>query len=246
MHREKKGGEIAWHFLRDDYTSSCGDEPPWKVGKTRTIQGTIAICEKGYHASPSWYSALSYADGSIACIVQLSSISGYDTDKMVGRTRKLIAAKSIACELRLFACDCAERALLRERERGQEPDSRSWNALEVATRYANGQATKEELAAAREAAWDVARYISRNTASNMARTASWEAAFNAACNADQEAARRAAAAAARNAAWAATFKAKGKPVKDTVWKAAWHAEIEWQKHRLDEYLTAVFQAGGTG
>ncbi len=61
--------EIAYHFLRDDYTTGCGNEPPWKVGKTRTIQGTIAICEKGYHASPSWYSALSYADGSIACIV---------------------------------------------------------------------------------------------------------------------------------------------------------------------------------
>ena len=40
---------------------------------------------------------------------------------------------------RLFAADCAERALLRERELGREPDDRSWAAVLTARRYANGE-----------------------------------------------------------------------------------------------------------
>ena len=49
---------------------------------------------------------------------------------------------------RLFACDCAERALQRERDAGREPDMRSWEAVAVSRRYANGQATDEERYAA--------------------------------------------------------------------------------------------------
>ena len=70
---------------------------------------------------------------------------------------------------RLFSCDCAERALNRERARGREPGERSWNALVVARRFANGEATREELAAARDAAWDAAR--------DAARAATWDAAW---------------------------------------------------------------------
>ena len=62
--------------------------------------------------------------------------------------------------LRLFACDCARRALERERSAGREPDPRSWTAVEVAERYARGEATEDDLAAARAAAraaaWDAA------------------------------------------------------------------------------------------
>ena len=54
----------------------------------------------------------------------------------------------------------AEKALLRERERGHEPDPRSWAAIAVARRYADGEASKVELAAAGHAAgaaaWDAA------------------------------------------------------------------------------------------
>jgi len=56
--------------------------------------------------------------------------------------------------LRLFACDCAERVLTNERDAGREPDPRSWTAVEVARKYAIGQATTEDLAAARAAAAD--------------------------------------------------------------------------------------------
>ncbi len=49
---------------------------------------------------------------------------------------------------RLFVVICAERALRRERE----TDPRLWRAVEVARRFALGEATKDKLAAARAAA----------------------------------------------------------------------------------------------
>ena len=52
---------------------------------------------------------------------------------------------------RLFACRCARRAL----SRVAKPDQRSLRAVEVAERYAEGTATKEELAAARRDAYAV-------------------------------------------------------------------------------------------
>ena len=69
-------------------------------------------------------------------------------------------AEKAACEriARLFSCDCAERALLRERAAGREPDARSFAAIEVARRFAKGEATDEERrnAAAAAAAADAA------------------------------------------------------------------------------------------
>ena len=54
---------------------------------------------------------------------------------------------------RLFSCDCVDRV------RHLMTDERSTNAIDVARRYANDEATIEELAAARaarDAAWDAA------------------------------------------------------------------------------------------
>ena len=46
-------------------------------------------------------------------------------------------------QLRLFACDCAERAL----KLIKTPDERSVEAVKIAKRYAEGKATKDELKA---------------------------------------------------------------------------------------------------
>ena len=85
--------------------------------------------------------------------------------------------------LRLFAVWCAREAL----EMIDDPDPRSVAACDVAERYANGEATDKELAAASAAASDAARAA----ASTAARAAAWAAASTAA------------RAAARAAAWAA-------------------------------------------
>jgi len=54
---------------------------------------------------------------------------------------------------RLFACDCAEK-VLPIYEKQYPKDIRPRQAIEVARKFANGEATQDALAAARDAAWD--------------------------------------------------------------------------------------------
>jgi len=119
---------------------------------------------------------------------------------------------------RLFACDCAERALSRERDAGREPDPRSWAAVEIARRYARGEATNLELTTALSAA-------AAASASAAAAAAAHTAAYSTAAAAARAAAAAArAAAAAMEAAWGATID------------AAMDAERRWQAKRLITYL----------
>ena len=80
----------------------------------------------------------------------------------------------------MFAVWCAREAL----KLVDEPDPRSIAACDVAERYENSEATKEELAAARATARDAARNAAwaaaRATARDAARDAAWAAARNAA------------------------------------------------------------------
>jgi len=69
-------------------------------------------------------------------------------------------------DMRLFAVWCAREAL----KLVTQPDLRSINACDVAEKYANGEATEEELYAAGDAAGDAAR-----AASGAAWAAAWAA-----------------------------------------------------------------------
>lgn len=90
-----------------------------------------------------------------------------------------------------FACRCAERAL----RRVENPDPRSVRAIEVKRAWIRGEATDDELEAARAAALDAAE--------DAARAAAWNAAHAAAGVAARAAARFAAMSAAEDAARAA-------------------------------------------
>ncbi len=151
---------LAYHFLRDNMTSGS-DLRPWVVGEERTLKGRLILCGYGYHYSPTARDALYYAEGPILCLVDVDDDGPQECDcpgahKGVSRRRKLLAAANVERELRLFACECAERAITRCHERGCEPDPRSLAAVEVAKRYAEGNATEDELQAAQGAASDAA------------------------------------------------------------------------------------------
>ena len=154
---------IAYHTLRADMRTGSGSsrEKPWKIDEERTLRGgTIELCKRGYHSSPTAFATLAYIQGPVLCLVEVSEPEQRDATKQVSRSRKLLRAVNVETELRLFACDCAERALLREREHGREPDERSWKAIEVSRLFARGEATVEELAAAAAAAgnWQRRRF----------------------------------------------------------------------------------------
>jgi len=98
-----------------------------------------------------------------------------------------------------FALWCAERV------RALMSDPRSKDALDVAARHLRGEATDEELVAARNAAsaaaWAAAEAAAPDAAWNAAWDAAWNAARDAAWDAEAAACDATAAAAAADAAW---------------------------------------------
>lgn len=112
-------------------------------------------------------------------------------------------------DLRLFAVWCA-----RQVEHLMQ-DQCSKDALNVAERFANGEATDEERAAAGDAAWDAAL----GAAGAAAGAAAWAAAWAAAGGAARAAALGAARAAAGDAAWDAARAAAWGAARAAAWDA---------------------------
>ena len=127
-------------------------------------------------------------------------------DKVWAFTRKGIVDDKT---LRLFAVACKRRV------QHLMNDQRSLDALDVAERYANGNATEGLL--------------------NAARTAAWEAAWDAANNAAWYAASAAANNAAIYAAWAAAMDV----ASNAEWDAAWETERQAQVEIAVELLTKL-------
>jgi hypothetical protein len=68
--------------------------------------------------------------------------------------------------LRLFACDCASRALNRWVKSGREPDPRNWEVIRKVRAVSNGLAPVSELAVARELADQACKeYIAKESQS---------------------------------------------------------------------------------
>jgi len=130
----------------------------------------------------------------------LSLITIIDSNGLDDALWCLRAVSGYGKEIRLFAVWCARQV----QHLMTEP--RSIAALDIAERFANGDATKEELYAAIDSAW-YAALTANDAASAAARAAAraeaWGAAWDAARAAASDAARAAARAAASAAAWTA-------------------------------------------
>jgi hypothetical protein len=247
------GGEAEWSLPQrnDDGTWTPGEWMP-------EIEGELKPCRNGYHVVtleqlPMWLSERVFE-------VEVGDEIMHEDDKLVTRTCRLTRECTGWNErtARLFACDCAEHVLSLY-EAKYPDDDRPRKAIEVARRYAEGTATREELAAARDAAREAAW-----AAAGAAREAAWAArdAAEAAREAAGDAARAATLAAALDAAeaaraaslaavWAAAGAAAGAAAEDAAgaaWEAAWAAEgaaagaaaraaeQQWQVERLGEIL----------
>ena len=153
---------------------------------TEPVEGELEACENGYHLTDADH-LLEWANEEMYEVEYEGELVEGD-DKYVVRSARL--TKRIETwndkTLRLFAVWCARNALALV----DNPDERSVNAVDVAERYANGKATKEELAAAWDAAWGAARTATRDAAWDAAwdtaRAAAWDADWGAAVDAQYD------------------------------------------------------------
>jgi hypothetical protein len=139
---------------------------------------------------------------------------------------------------RLFACRCVRETPLADGRTVWDllSDERSRTSVKVAERFAVGDATKEEMEAARTTAMEAATEAATEAARTAARTTAMEAATEAARTTAMEAATEAATEAARTAAWAAaraaTWAAAWAAARAATWAAAWEAQTEFFRQAL--------------
>lgn len=147
---------------------------------------TLNQIRKCSPCEPGWKKLLAHLSKTKADDEPLSIIAILDSIGLDDALWCLQAVKGYAREKQLYAVRCA-RAV-----QHLMTDQRSIDALNVAERFATGEATEQEMAAAAgAAAWDAA---------GAARAAAWAAAWEAAWEAARAAARSAAGYAERVAA----------------------------------------------
>lgn len=163
---------LAWHFLTKDLLPWEGRRrKPLYVGHLWKEKGPPVLCGHGLHASVHILDALCYAPGPVVCRVKVSGTVVYGGDKLVGTRRKILAMGDISTVLHTWACDVAE-AVCRE---FRVTDECCWAALEVKRRWIRGEATDEELTAARNSIRTAAVAAAEDAASDAANDAAWGA-----------------------------------------------------------------------
>ena len=237
--------DALFKFLDEDGSSYHGGTGSWglpsrhrdgtpRPGRWQTVSGPLVPCHNGLHVLR--FKDLLQWIGPALFHVEVDGervdLDDATEGKVVVRRARLVARVDTWNErtLRLFACDCAEHALLLTQARGIAIDHRSWNAIAVARRFASGEATADELAAARRAATAAARRVTRGGPG-------WDAARAAARAGAWDVAGAAAWAGAVAAAWAGAWDVARGAARGAARAAATDAERSWQTERLRSYLS---------
>jgi hypothetical protein len=115
-----------------------------EAGVTHKVEGKLAMCEFGLHASKKTLDALKYAQSNIVWLVELSGEILEGDDKCCATKRTYI--KRLDAEKILFQCSCRFALSV----------AHLWDMPPVVREFL--ETGKEELRdAARDAAWDAAR-----------------------------------------------------------------------------------------
>jgi hypothetical protein len=233
---------MYYKVLAEDGAAFHGGTGVWREGVWRSVRSDLVPCKRGLHLcreqdlirwlGPVIWEAEVHPD---ATIIEAE-------DKIVVSKARIVRRVDAWDErsARLFAVDCAEAVV---HFCGNDPRPRE--AIAVTRRFAIGEATKEELDAARDAARDAAWAAAMDAAWAAAMDAAWAAARDAAWDAARDAARAAAWAAAwdaarRDAAWAAAMDAAWDAARDAAWAAAWAAA--WDAAKRDAAWAAAWAA----
>jgi len=171
-----------YKVLSDDASAYHGGNGKWhkprgkRPGKWMSHIEELKPCKSGYHLCRR--QDLVYWLGPTIWIAEGKGEQIECDNKTVWQQARLIRRLTTWNErtARLFACDCAERAL----GRLANPHEASVHAIDVARRFAHGAATQEELGAANFAANSAAYYAANYAAYSAADSAAYSAAYNAA------------------------------------------------------------------
>ena len=188
-----------YKWLKPDRTTPTqGVKWPVEVGEW-TPSETPVICESGWHGMEAKDVLEHFSEGLILWEVEVRGERVDGDDKFATESMRLVREIGGIDDksLRLFACDVAQ-SVLHIFEEKYPDDLRPRQAIEVSRRFANGDATQEELYAARSAAWSAAGDVAQ-AAAGYAAWAARDAAGSAAWYARY---------AARYAAWAARYAAE--------------------------------------
>ena len=180
---------------------------------SKEMKTTLNKIRKYEPCTDGWQKLLTHLGKTKADDEPLSLLTIIDSNGLDDALWCLRAVEGHAKEIRLYAVWCARQVqhLLK--------DQRSLDALDMAERYANGQATEAELTAVRDAAWDAAW---------DARSAAWAAKAARSAWATEAAAWAAEAAVlADGSAWAAKA---ARSARDAAEAAAWEAAA-WKDAR---------------
>jgi hypothetical protein len=125
-------------------------EWPKRIGAWVEVEGPLVVCENGIHVARGEVELLEW----LAPEVYEVEVRGERIDadeKACVRACRLVRRVDALNDrtLRLFAADCAERALAHV----ESPDSRSLAAVQAARGFAEGRISRVELDAAWAAAW---------------------------------------------------------------------------------------------
>ena len=157
-----------WMLEENGQLVTAVQKTPWpvEVGEW-TLRERPDLCNSGWHGVEE-KDILEHLPKTIGAQLWEVEVKGKrlkGNDKFCAPQMRLVRLVGVTTEqnLLLFACDCAEDALHLFEDKYPD-DPRPRNAIETSRRFANGEATREELAAARAAtraaawaAWDSAR-----------------------------------------------------------------------------------------
>ena len=153
---------------------SChGGDADWRPGEWMPTIDNLEPCMRGYHLCEAG-DLVEWLGPEIWMAEARGEIIRSENKTVVSEARIIRKLDNWTDRnARLFACDCAEHVLPIWAK--QYPsDDRPAQAIVIARKYVDGQATLKELAAARDAARDAA-WAARDAAWDAARDAAWDA-----------------------------------------------------------------------
>ncbi|MBU2527694.1 MAG: hypothetical protein KKC03_13945 [Bacteroidetes bacterium] len=124
--------ELFWKTIPQNFESR-GHK--WEIGTWYHVNGTIKLCIRGFHASPTIIGAMSFVTPGWVCRVNVKGESATDSDKSAWSDMMIVSrckwTKKMSVELAIYAAEL----VLPIYEKEYPDDKRPRNAIEAAKAY---------------------------------------------------------------------------------------------------------------